>query len=153
MTSSWFALETESRFCNSKAWVEVDGSMGVLKLYNRLYLSQIFHNTIIHRLCVVYYYSKGTRVRMPPQSCGPKSLSSFLSFYTSVAFFKCSGQELCLDLVESIFDFTKRGFRKSNMLKTRLHYQGNFQENIRHCYQGKLIIHSFSFAFCFLDGG
>ena len=93
MTSSWFALETESRFCNSKAWVEVDGSMGVLKLYNRLYLSQIFHNTIIHRLCVVYYYSKGNRVRMPPQSCGPKSLSSFLSFYTSVAFFKCSGQE------------------------------------------------------------
>ena len=90
MTSSWFALETELRFCNSKAWLEVevdvDGSMGVLKLYSRLHLSQIFHNTIIHRLCVLYYYSKGNRVRMPPQCCGPKSLSSsgrfiFISFF------------------------------------------------------------------------
>ena len=63
MTSSWFALETELRLCYSKAWVEVevDGSMGVLKLYSRLHLSQIFHNTIIHRLCVLYYYSKGNR--------------------------------------------------------------------------------------------
>ena len=89
MTSSWFALETELRFCNSKAWLEVevdvDGSMGVLKLYSRLHLSQIFHNTIIHRLCVLYQQQR-QQVRMPSQSCGPKSLSSFLLFYICFVF-------------------------------------------------------------------
>ena len=104
MKSSWFPLETELRFCNSKAWleveveveVEVDGSIGVLKLYSRLHLSQIFHNTIIHRLCVLYQQQR-EQVRMPPQSCMWSQVTFlFVIVLYLFRFFKCNDSFVCL---------------------------------------------------------